>query len=109
TPILQVFNCGFEYNHAFEGAGIDNEGNGSMLVVGSSFVQNVATDFGGAITNGSTATVLFCQLIDNAAMFGGGISNAGVLSLGWSLLQTNTPDNLRNLGTYNDLGFNTFK
>jgi hypothetical protein len=76
--------------------------------VRSLFVQNVASDIGGTLTNGSAATVLLCQLIDNAALFGGEIFNAGVLSLGWSVLQTNTPDNLDNLGTYNDLGGNTF-
>jgi hypothetical protein len=108
APFLQVVNCGFLNNSAFGGGAIDNEENGSMVVVGSLFVQNVATDIGGAISNDSTATVLFCQLIDNAALFGGGIFNAGVLTLGFSLLQTNTPDNLDNQGTYNDLGGNTF-
>jgi hypothetical protein len=107
TPVLQVFNCGFLNNNSGYGAGIFNDG--SMLVAGSLFDQNAATYGGGAIDNDSTATVLFCQLTDNAALFGGGILNAGVLNLGFSLLRTNTPDNLDNLGLYNDLGFNTFK
>jgi predicted outer membrane repeat protein len=107
APSLGVYNCGFLSNHSGYGAGIFNDG--SMEVGGSLFDQNVATYGGGAISNYSTATVLSCQLIDNAALFGGGILNGGVLYLGWSLLQTNTPDNLDNLGTYHDLGFNTFK
>jgi hypothetical protein len=42
-------------------------------------------------------------------MSGGGIyNNGGVLNLGFSFLASNTPDDLKNLGTYNDLGGNTF-
>jgi hypothetical protein len=83
-----------------------------MLVLSSVFVNNDAKfDFGGAIDNfgGGIATVLHCQLTDNVAAIGGGIYNdsSSVLTLGFSWLQTNKPDNLDNLGTYKDLGGNT--
>jgi hypothetical protein len=105
-----VFGCGFFNNNASAGAGIDNEDSSSLLVIASKFVQNVATGNGGAINNGSssTATVLLSQLINNSASQGGGIYNTGVLTLGFSLLQTNKPQNFDNLGTYIDWGFNTF-
>jgi predicted outer membrane repeat protein len=110
TAFLGVFGCGFYNSTATDGAAINNLDYGLMVVVGSIFVQNTATGNGGAIANDyfSTAAVLMCQMIDNTALHGGGIFNNGVLSLGFSLLQTNTPDNLDNHGTYNDLGFNTF-
>ena len=100
-------------NSAMDGAGIANTGNGATMgVFNCTFMNNQATAFGGGIFNGpgAFANVDTSNLIDNSAGAGGGIYNymAGTLNLGFSLLQTNTPDNLDNQGTYNDLGGNTF-
>jgi hypothetical protein len=100
----------YEDNYAMDGGGIATT-SGAMRVFYCAFVSNHATVFGGAIFNGlaGTATVESSSLSYNvAAAGGGGIYNAGVLNLGSTFLQTNTPDNLNNQGTYNDLGGNTF-
>jgi hypothetical protein len=99
----------YEDNHAMDGGGIAIT-SGPTRVSYCAFVSNHATAFGGAIFNGlyGAATVESSSLSYNVAAAGGGIYNAGVLNLGSTLLQTNTPDNLDNQGTYNDLGGNIF-
>jgi predicted outer membrane repeat protein len=104
----------FSDNHAQfgSGGGIAATGDALMVVLHCTFDSNGAAQSGGAIFNsgGATATVETSTLSNNTAASGGGIYNDSfaVLNLGFSLLQTNTPDNLDNQGTYNDLGGNTF-
>jgi hypothetical protein len=104
-----TIDSAYDFNNSEHGAGGGIANDGAMVVLSCLFTDNLAL-LGGAIFNGpgSTATVETSNLSNNAALFGGGIYNTGVLNLGFSLLQTNTPDNLRNLATYNDLGGNTF-
>ena len=111
---MQAYNCTFSDNHAGRNGGaISNYGNagpGTLVVYGCDFLDNSAAFQGGAIYNLAKASVAGSQLINNVAAQGGGIYNAigAVLNLETSLLQSNSPDNLNNQGTYNDLGGNTF-
>jgi hypothetical protein len=55
----------------------------------------------------SATTVSGCTVTGNVGSQGGGIYNAGSLTVSNSFFTSNTPDNI--YGTYTDGGGNTFK
>jgi hypothetical protein len=105
-----ALGCGFFDNTAQLGGGIANLDPAPYLyVLDCVFVANRATIDGGGLYNSGTARVEASTLIFNTAASGGGMYNGvtGVLSVGTSFFFGNAPDNLKNLGTFINLGGNT--
>lgn len=83
-----VTACTFTNNGAGLGGGIDNQG--TLEVTNSTFSGNQASP-GGAIYNESLATVTSCTITGNrTGNGGGGILNAGTLTLTSSIVAGNT-------------------
>ncbi len=74
---LTIKNCTFLGNTATSGGAIFN-GLGTLTIMDSKFLANVATDSGGAVYNeGGTVTVQNGSFSENTANRGGGIANTG--------------------------------
>jgi hypothetical protein len=109
---LLALDCTFTGNQGQfgSGGGIAASGKATMEVLNCTFDSNGAALAGGAIFNSGAATadVETSTLTNNTAASGGGIYNDSfaVLSVGFSDFVNNTPDNLKNQGTFFDLGGN---
>jgi hypothetical protein len=113
-----VLNCAFDFNGATNGGAIWNSdaanGQAGTITITNSSLSNNSANSGGAIWNlfGGTVTVESCTLSNNSAAAGDAAiynDKSATLNLGNCLLQNNTPGNLKNLGTHNDLGGNVFQ
>jgi len=70
--------------------GIDNLGSGSMTVVNSTLITNVAAPYANGISNQGALTVAYSTLVSNAGFsFDFGIDNEGTLTVSDSTLFTN--------------------
>jgi predicted outer membrane repeat protein len=103
------------------GGAIYNNG-GAVTITNSTFSGNQAaaasgSAFGGAIANVSTSdtatlnlanvTFLGNQATGDSGLFGGAISNGGIVNIkGTILASSNAPDNCFSVGTFNDDGYN---
>jgi hypothetical protein len=94
-----IYNAGFltlsnstvTGNHAFEGGGILNASNGTMVMSGDTVNNNTTSgDNGGGINNSGKLTIINCTIAANQAISGGGIANGGVLMMANSTVASNT-------------------
>ena len=93
SSTMTLNNCSVTGNstHLYDGAGLNNHG-GTLKVNHSVVANNTANGFGGGIQNyiGSTLAVSDSDVEGNSARFGGGIDNAGTLTIRDSRLSKNT-------------------
>jgi hypothetical protein len=84
TPTLTVIDSTFTGNTGRLGGAISLEASGSATIVGSTFVNNTATelggDGGGAILNDQTVTVINSTFTGNTADTGGAFANVSGLA-----------------------------
>jgi predicted outer membrane repeat protein len=81
TTVLEISECEFESNYAYDDGSPGNPGNGGAIasfdgpiaVSGCDFIGNTASEAGaGLLTDGGDATVTGSTFTDNIADFGGG-------------------------------------
>ena len=109
---LAVSACTLSNNITTGGQGGGIYTAGTLIVSATTLSGNHAfadfPNYGGGIYNdfGATLTVSGCTLTGNTADAGGGIYNAGTLTVSNSSFSSNTPDNI--FGPYIDGGGNSF-
>ena len=86
---LTVTDCSFVGNTGYFNGGIYNNGL-ELTVSDSTFYGNTGGDYGGAIENWTTATITDCTISGNLSARGGGIWNAGSLTLDNPIVSGNT-------------------
>ena len=72
------------------GAGIYNDGGGTLTLTNSTVSGNTASGGGGIFNNGGTLTLANSTVSENWALLGGGIKNSGPLTLTNSTVSGNT-------------------
>ena len=89
---LTITGCTFIGNSASNSGGGIAEWGGRLTVTGCTFIGNSASGYsGGAIFNNvGEVTVTGCTFIGNSAVYGGGISTSGVLTITSSTLSGNS-------------------
>jgi hypothetical protein len=92
------------------GGGIRNAFSSTVSITNSTFSGNTSADRGGALHNGagSTANISSSTFSGNTAPSGngGGLSNDGTVSIGGSIVATNTGGDCNQLATLHDQGYN---
>ncbi len=76
---LTLNDDNFINNSAVFGGSVYNENSGTLTVTSNNFVNDTATDFGGAIYNSGTSKVIDCNFTNNMAGMGGAIYNYNIL------------------------------
>ena len=91
---LTVKNCIFTNNIASAAGALFNSNTGTLMVTGSTFTGNNATNYGGAIYNYGNSTITISNFADNTATGtsgrGGAIFNIGALTITNSNFMYNT-------------------
>jgi hypothetical protein len=87
---LTLTNSTLTANAALDGGAIFNYGLGVVSMVDDTVNNNAAAVFGGGIDNAGTMTMINCTIAANVANEGGGIANDGVLKMGSCTVASNT-------------------
>src|SRR5262249_22240372 len=89
--LLTLNNSTVAGNPAFEGGGILNASNGTMIMSGDTVNNNTTSgDNGGGINNSGKLTIINCTIAANQDISGGGIANGGVLMMANSTVASNS-------------------
>jgi parallel beta-helix repeat protein len=105
-----ISNCAFYGNRARNNAGgMYIWSNASTTLLNCIFSENTATGNGGGIhlRDNSSATAINCVFYANSATQGGAIYNYSAvdLTIRNSILWSNLPDEIHNIGTYADVAY----
>ncbi len=102
---LTLSNSTVTGDSAYNGGGIFNGSNGTMVMSGDTVNNNTAVDAGGGIDNDGNLTIINSTIAANAAYAGGGMFTNGVLMMGNSTVASNTVTGINaNGGGIDDFG-----
>ena len=88
-----IFKCKFQNNNAATGGGIFNiqkSYSNTLNLINCSFINNIASSDGGAISNYAGSIITNCTFRNNTGRAGGAIFNFGFLNVTQSTFQYNT-------------------
>jgi predicted outer membrane repeat protein len=78
---IKIVNCSFTQNSSNKGGAIFSTVNSNSEIIDSEFVDNEATEFGGAIFNEGSVKIIDCGFKENSGELGGGIYNSNQLTV----------------------------